>query len=726
MKRYVGVVCLVMVVLTGCNPMIWRLGLNTNGEAEEHAMQAAHELDKISRDLDEYGSISASTAAIIRSPGNEFKFDLDLTPKQLFEQRPLQGFSSVRNYEELAVRVAAAVAILKTGQVSEANQALAQALVGADMGGMSAGSDDGSTSADTSSETDTAGGESSTGNGTETSDTTPSADSAAAEEDPLANAPKAQLPEGRPSAIPEKFSDPLKVPDPSTLGLSMRDLIKRVFDDHTTLKLFEWLSEPNEESLGKNKQLYAAVLNVSIRPGRSTYQGYTGEIDIRPEYAGKDPKSGKTLRGDGHPLAFAVFPAIDSQVLDLRTSLRKQFALATLLEAAFPAAATGGLFGGSGSLASDYVKRLEQDAASLSAVNTVVGYNASGRHFGWRFSPSFVAQSDPTDLETGPASMLQAQSFPALVLILADKEDLHKELGGAWEGSKNDEKKIFPELKMKEEPNPLIHRIGPPYDHLSFFFSVRWFRAPSPRADESYVPFRSGYNRFTHPRLEESQIAEWGLRLGRAQGWILAAEQADTTGYGRYATTSLRKRFNMLQAASIGVDTFWSLPHKPTPVIALSSISPRRGWVDQESWFVLQGKGFEKDKMKVFIGGREATVKDVNSKGTAALISVRKSFEPGKKEALDVTIRHTELGAASLNDAVIFNLPKKPSTPAKPKARFEVTWEKGADGKPLMKALSVYDNVTAKEVLDALTKQAPATTKADVKIDLDVNATGAY
>jgi hypothetical protein len=599
------------------------------------------------------------------------------------------------------------------------------------------------------------------------------------------NLPKVPaLPSGPPRGLEGGFSPPLAVPDPSALGLSMRDLIKRVFDDHTTLMLLKWLSKPDTNGLGENKQLYAAVLNVNIRPGRLTYRGYIGGIDIFPEYACKIHRKNDageeeidTLRGVLLPVSFAVFPAIDSQVLDLRTSRRNQFALATLLEAAFPAGASG--LQGAGSFASDYLKRVEQDAATLSAVNTVVGYNASGRHFGWHFSPSFIAQADPAEAETKPTSVLQAQSFPALVLILAEKHHLTKSVGGIphkehEEGKKcKDEKNSGDKNKHEDQCKCQESKrepgfAEPPYDHIIFHYTSRWLRAPSPQADDSLIPWRSTFNRLQHPRLSEDIAVEWGLRLDRAQSHLKQAREAVLASrkYGKrqdwpYATKALEKRLKMLEAASVGADVVWDLPTLPNlPAFAVEGIAPQYGWVDRKSWFVLSGMGFKptgdtkrsegppEKALRVFIGGQEAYIEDLedntalvwvapcpiptDSNDGKATRSERKTAEvsnqrcqpiPNNATLVDVTVYRKGYGTTTLKNAVSFSLQGSPLAQApSPKAKVEISWDRGTDGKPVMKSLAVHGDVKATDVLKAISQQTPAT-QADIKFNLGVQAT---
>jgi hypothetical protein len=253
----------------------------------------------------------------------------------------------------------------------------------------------------------------------------PVASTAPAEAGAAAAPPPAGLVEASPvpavrraqAALPTPtLGAPLTIADPASLAVNLRDLIRLSADDHTTMKLLQFATGADPRAFGPGKRVYAAVLNVAIRPGWRTFEGYVGEIDVRFAYS--DPKGNDIADPNlvTHPIAYAVMPGIDAQIWDERLTRQFQYALALVLEAQTPEAG--------GRIDADYVRRLEQRLASVTTINTVMGYNASGRQFGWRFSPRIVAQGDPTDVETRAAHHLQTQSFPALVLILLDEKDL--------------------------------------------------------------------------------------------------------------------------------------------------------------------------------------------------------------------------------------------------------------------------------------------------------------
>ena len=65
-------------------------------------------------------------------------------------------------------------------------------------------------------------------------------------------------------------------------------------------------------------------------------------------------------------------------------------------------------------LSARYARQREQDVETLSGFNTMVSYT-TGRHIGFTFTPRLVAQMDPSNYNTGPGLILQAQTVPEIV-----------------------------------------------------------------------------------------------------------------------------------------------------------------------------------------------------------------------------------------------------------------------------------------------------------------------
>jgi len=601
------------------------------GAGLREAREAADLLDEIAEDIDEYGIISASTPAILLSPADHFTFELDeLTPQKIFEYERREATSRVS--DQLAVGVRGAVRLVPPAPAA------------------------------------------------------PPAGAGAGEPGPA----QAQGGDAAPLATPDnqslqvlesdRFSASLAAADPGSLRLNLRELIRLTADDHMTLKLLEWLSDPDPKSLGQNWLVYAFVLNVSLRPGHRTYSGYIGEIDLWVEYGAE--VGAEILRGkDALPLTFAVFPGVDAQVIDERSSFRRQLALAL--------AAQGQWQQVEAALESDLARRLEHDLATVTSLNTVAGYNMSGRHVGWRFSPRIVAQTDASDPGTGGGQRLLPQTFPALILVLAEKGQIAKPLGGTNQDAP---------ACLEDEDGVRTGFASPAYDHLLVHYSTRWLRAPDPQADDSFWPWARAWSLHTRPRPTEGDAIEWGVKLDEALGLL---GQARAKGASPYVTHPLANRFNFLEAASIGADLEIALPRPPEAPFALKAVSPRQGWSNRESWFVLHGKGLDNLDV-VIVGGVKAKSVTANQKGTAAIIHVADGFSGGAVGQVDVTAVHETAGAVTLPDAVTFSL--APPQPDTTKSRVDVQWVPDGQGKLVPGTIVTRGDATAADVLEAIQK----------------------
>ncbi len=207
-----------------------------------------------------------------------------------------------------------------------------------------------------------------------------------------------------------KFREPLANPSIEA-SLNLRQLLLLSASDKITLEMLRWLSYPRDNAA--NKRVYLCMASVNVVPGRLTHRGYHGQVDLMMEYARINAEGVlQRLRG-ASPTTFAVFPFIDSQVLDLRTSRRRALTVAMQLAVTgYPAAANALL---------DFARQREHDVATLTGMNTVTSYS-SGNHVGFTFSPRLVAQADPSDSDTTPQMSLQPQTFPVIVMIVCDEE----------------------------------------------------------------------------------------------------------------------------------------------------------------------------------------------------------------------------------------------------------------------------------------------------------------
>jgi len=582
------------------------------------AAQAAARLDAIAEGLDEFGALSSSAAVVLRRPENFFGFRLDLTPREILSQQErISATSTVGDFQSLQVRVAAALSLLKAAnEATDLNEAsklqgkaegiLAGALV------------------DEQGKAGAAGGEKSE-DGTKS--------------DGGVGTPP-ELPKPGKSTEPVDFggqglsSGAYAARNPATLDIPLRQLIQQTFDDHTVLRLFEWFSSPDHSAVGENKEVFAALLNVSCRPGRRTYSGYVGEVVVEVGYAKKEEQGLKSQHGR-YPLSFAVFPAVDSQMIDERTSLRKQLALSILLEAMLKQVSVAGQL--------DYVKQLNRDIASLTARNAVVGFNMGGRFFGWRFSPRLVAQTDPGATNTGSGNILEPQTIPAVVLLIADREDLK----GYTEGGQ-----------------------GGQFDHFIFRSTMRWMPAPAPSVDASWVPFARASHEVLHPRLPETDFITWALHADEVERLLDRAADAPTTqaagatsgGQPSAVATVLRKRLAALHAAGLGSDHVASIPAARGAPIFSASVPTVEGWVDRETTLILPGQRLNGAVLAASVGGLPATITAIGDSAVKITIPPP-GGRPDASRLAPVTVAHE--GGSSLVANVKFSMESRPPDAAR-------------------------------------------------------------
>jgi hypothetical protein len=723
-----------------------------NGTTEAKIGCALSRLGEIADDLEEFGTISASSAALIRDPKKRFEFELGLTPRELFERNRLEGASALRDLMAYSARGAVRV------------------VPGADL---------------------PIPAPPAAGYGTEPG---APADPAAAEpaepadaqaEDPAtpeapALVPVPTIPAGAPASgtLPTAAFTPGLAVAPDALTMSVRDLIKLSSDDYLTSKLLGWTSAP--EFQASNKLLFAAVLTVSIRPGWRTYTGYAGEIDLRAGYwcispprkakgcalTQEDRRREECIPESYHeevsPLAFAAFPALDAQVLDERSSFRRQLALALAIEAQGPQAA--------GALEQELVRRLEHDLATRSTVNTLVGYNESGVHFGWRFSPKAFAQVDATDPDAGPGLVLQPQSFPALVFLIADKWDLPRQYGGSCPDTYEEKDGLAKKIEDKQkELEPLrskdpkddadekklqaaehelrqleLARDNCPdliHDKILIDYTTRWFRAPDPGADQSWIPFRGWWKRLWQQELREPSYFGWAERVTDAEAVLRSVQdertKAPSTGEYPHLEYQLEKKLAQIRAASVKVDVVQQIPIGPPDPPTIASVTPRAivSAPNGYAWFVVVGKGFlggaaknakgeevpprcpaEGSRPVVVVSGAKAEVQAgcTDEVLVARVASARVQAVAGKADVAVVTTSGKTLSAKDALTAVV--------SPGRPKGSVDIGWVVAADGSAYVSSISTRGEQNLLDIVKALSDPPRRRGRRSVHVDPELKA----
>jgi hypothetical protein len=326
----------------------------------------------------------------------------------------------------------------------------------------------------------------------------------------------------------------------------------------------------------------------------------------------------------GQPFVISVFPSLEAQTVDLRNSVRDQLALAMQLQASLNL----GQSSAAGGVLSDYVKRLEYDAASRNAVPIVTAFS-NGTNFGYQIRPVTEALNIQTGTQgqnKGAIQRLYPASFPALILLICDADDVEA------------------------------------YTHVEFMVSSRWIPNDVWKCRSSENDRIENARRLDRARYHVLRGREqWDGRLrekptGERSGW-----ESDIAGpnlpwfgqqpiyetYKRFADLTaplpvgggsgpkpkptylsaglpsmlnqyeeIRRRLAMYESKGIGISRYSRFPEYPGPAekppvrpVRVYGAKPDIAWSNADSVFVVYGEGFTR--------GSESVVKQVVVAGTA-------------------------------------------------------------------------------------------------------------
>ena len=268
------------------------------------------------------------------------------------------------------------------------------------------------------------------------------------------------------------------LPQGFTPVLSNREAITTAAGDKAVEAMFRLLGHPGEAQRFKDKLLYFGAATVAVDPGWRTRKGFAADLSVRtsldyvparPEVVEallSDPRLDGSLRqriandygfaarlpeglGPGaapdkatipdwfrcngecledpqppqlprNPLVAAVSPLTETQNLDLASSQRRVTELSLALVVALRQAGAAG----QAELLTQYVRSLQQDVRTRGAVGIANSYSASGGVFGYHIGPRLQGLGDPAG-GSKAAEVLERQSFPILVLLGLDTNDLH-------------------------------------------------------------------------------------------------------------------------------------------------------------------------------------------------------------------------------------------------------------------------------------------------------------
>jgi hypothetical protein len=296
-------------------------------------------------------------------------------------------------------------------------------------------------------------------------------------------APVAEAPESVPESSAAK--DVGRLADlPGISGsapvVSQRRVIRQTASDNFELSLHKVLS--GDVKLPEDTALAYLIFNVSCEPGQLSREGYTGELALSlPGF----------VDDNGRPLGSVIglYPAFDSQELDLSSADRQLRAIALQL------AAAGKVLGANAMI--DAANRLERSARTMSSEVVVSSFHRGPYEFGYLFRPSFVAQ-DPEAARPRSVSRLGPVTFPAVAIVAVSKQTLDMQtlrlLQDDRESAQLIERFSAQQAPPRKQGDPESVRPKPTADELREFSKRERLRsAASLRAGYRWIPeSRSG------------------------------------------------------------------------------------------------------------------------------------------------------------------------------------------------------------------------------------------
>lgn len=265
------------------------------------------------------------------------------------------------------------------------------------------------------------------------------------------------------------------------------------------------------------------------------------------------PAGGGSLAGGAPrlaPLVAAISPLTQSQNLDLRSSIREQIALALKISAALKGLGAAG----QAAFFSDYVNRLEQDAASRTTLNTIVARSHAGGKFGYRISPSFRALQTPGSKDPSAGMVLEPQTFPVLIVFGIDTSD---------------------------KTNLSIPKNGHVQLHLSQ--TLQWMPVGNAHKDDAFLGL--GFALRDRTRVSESDRMDWAIKASQAHAALNELPPAGGSA-DKSLETYARLRIEALASQTLASSSWqdipneiWEAPAAPSAP-TVSNMLPREGRYD--------------------------------------------------------------------------------------------------------------------------------------------------
>lgn len=390
----------------------------------------------------------------------------------------------------------------------------------------------------------------------------------------------------------ETFSEAQAIADAPS-SVSERNALLTGVSDKITELILSTLTNPDK--VPDNQVIWMGLMQVNCNPGWRTRTGFMAEVHVTAEYfrlkttkdkhgnvvkdkEGKEEKENEwSLDGyyqgdaDGvHPSVVTILPLLEAQTLDLRNSERTQAAFmgyfASLLTAPGASKQAEKMLSA--------VRRLEFDSSTRSPIPVVSSYT-NGYTFGFQFRPAFQALGDPANKKQGSKNILHPYSFPALVVLSADRDESMK------------------------------------WSHLTLSVSTRWVPVKSTNATRRAFTFKHNFR--AKKQMDMAQAFDKAIKNYKI---FRKADGFEDVHF--FATAEFERRLRELESIGMGQTVTSLLPHvkpKRAPLAKAKSLQivevyPRIGWFNAETDLVIKGQGFKKgtsDIVKtVTVGGRES------------------------------------------------------------------------------------------------------------------------
>ena len=398
------------------------------------------------------------------------------------------------------------------------------------------------------------------------------------------------------------------------VNLSSNEAILLSQRDSVTQSLLNWFINPVRNKQADYELFFCPIL-VSVQPGTETRRGYMADITLTVDLARAKGDSLEYLSDyfphSSPPIQVsAVFPAVDSQILDLANSRRQLFTMAIQL------ALTG--FGSEANAFIDYAKKLEQDAKTRTSLTVASSYTMGSTCFGFRVEPKFVASADPTRIETEPGEILESKTFPAMAIVLVHRSYLHRKDDAAEKGprvgGRDGEKKLRHQRVIGDSGSYTAvsaERRGDPgvFDYLTFRTSVRW--APTKGGPATWhFSEQDAWRRAEAMDEAERLLTEETKELEKAQQAAQHRSRIDV----------LSSRLLALRKLSLDSQALVRVWDTCTGDVTVEKVLPAHGWWDQYTVLTLQGRGFTDNIDAVTVGGVNCYFADVNDSNLLVLV----------------------------------------------------------------------------------------------------------